>query len=68
MKPYKKYFAHIKMDEAIEVDIYNTLEGALFEITGNTILWALCSMLEAGRSKKRWEWVKIGGNHRSRYI
>jgi len=38
--------------EVIEVDIYNTLEGALFESTGNTILWALCSMLEAGRSKK----------------
>jgi len=36
----------------IEVDIYNTLEGALFESTGNTILWALCSMLEAGRSQK----------------
>jgi len=36
----------------IEVDIHNTLEGALFESTGNTILWALCSMLEADRSKK----------------
>ena len=41
---------HIR-DISIEVDIYNTLEGALFESTGNTILWALCSMLEAGRSQ-----------------
>ena len=37
--------------DTIEVDIYNTLEGALFESTGSTILWALCSMLEAGRSQ-----------------
>jgi len=42
----------------LEVDIHNTLEGALFESTGNTILWALCSMLEAGCSKKGGDGLK----------
>jgi len=47
-------------DDPMEVDIYNILEGALFESTGNMILWAVCSMLEASRSEKAGKnWIAI---------